>query len=110
MPAILRPEDYAIWLGEQGGTGHEGVADLAQLRMLLRPWAGEMLRVTKVSSLVNKPQNESPSCVEPLVDDFKEESSQPHRGEGSKAKPSRHRPAKHSPADSTNRTLFGEDD
>lgn len=59
MPVILRPEDYTLWL--EGGPD---AADDAEV--LLRPFPSEQLRADPVSTRVNSPQNDDPSCIEPL--------------------------------------------
>ncbi|MBI3179136.1 MAG: SOS response-associated peptidase [Deltaproteobacteria bacterium] len=58
MPAIIAPEDYAVWLAPDTAP--------VRLRALLRPFASERLRAFAVSTLVNDPKHELPACVEPL--------------------------------------------
>ncbi len=62
MPAILSPQDYTRWLGEQPAT------DL-QLQQLLQPYAIEPLVLTPVATYVNRPGNEGPDCVKPRPHD-----------------------------------------
>lgn len=59
MPVILRPEDYDLWLD----TDFE---NRAKLEEMLRPYLGDDLEAYPVSTLVNKPQNDMPHCVEPM--------------------------------------------
>lgn len=48
MPAIIAPEDYATWLGEQP-------APLGELRALLRPFPAEHMTAAAVGSAPGKP-------------------------------------------------------
>ncbi|MBI1294093.1 hypothetical protein GC175_03930 [bacterium] len=59
MPVILDPADFDEWLSPkiQGGD---------KLRHLLRPFPKERMKAYPVSTLVNNPRNEDPSCVAPL--------------------------------------------
>lgn len=59
MPVILEPADYALWLGDQAG-------ETAQREALLRPFDGEKLAVTAVSTTVNQVRNEGPDLITPL--------------------------------------------
>jgi putative SOS response-associated peptidase YedK len=66
MPVILPPEDYAAWLAP----------DYYQppvLQAMLRPYDAEAMDRYPVSTLVNKPQNDLPGCIDPLEEDA------PHR-------------------------------
>ncbi|WP_017301827.1 SOS response-associated peptidase [Nodosilinea nodulosa] len=59
MPVILPAADYAAWLDP----------DFAQpqaLQAMLRPYEAEAMERYPVSTVVNKPQNDSPDCIEPL--------------------------------------------
>lgn len=59
MPVILTPEDYAAWLDP----------DYYQpqvLQEMLRPYDDGAMDRYPVSTVVNKPQNDSPECIEPL--------------------------------------------
>ncbi len=60
MPAILQPEQYRAWLDPavQGG---------AAAQALLGPYSGGGLTVFPVSTHVNKPLNDDPACVAPLL-------------------------------------------
>ncbi|MBW4481933.1 MAG: SOS response-associated peptidase [Tildeniella torsiva UHER 1998/13D] len=60
MPVILAPEDYGAWLDP----------DYYQpqvLQEMLRPYDDGAMDRYPVSTLVNKPQNDSPDCIEPLA-------------------------------------------
>jgi putative SOS response-associated peptidase YedK len=59
MPAILRREDYALWLDP-------GEVDPARVQALLAPWAGPGLEVQEVSRRVNRPTFDDPACIEPV--------------------------------------------
>jgi putative SOS response-associated peptidase YedK len=54
MPAILRPEDYERWLGDEPDP-HDA----------LKPFPSDLLRMWPISTRVNKPENDDPSIVEP---------------------------------------------
>jgi putative SOS response-associated peptidase YedK len=55
MPAILPPDAYARWLGEE----HDP-------RDLMRPFPADLMRMWPISTRVNKPENDDPSIVEPI--------------------------------------------
>lgn len=58
MPVILAPCDHGTWLDAQWPT-----EDLARL---LRPYPGDAMRATPVSTRVNSPRNDDAACVEPI--------------------------------------------
>lgn len=60
MPAILKPEDYDLWLDRN--------ADLQAVEKLLRPYPDGELEATPVSRMVNSPKNDLPDCIKPLDD------------------------------------------
>lgn len=59
MPVILQPEDYDTWLDTS-------LDDRTPLEGWLRPCPEDRLISYPVSTLVNKPENDVPECVEPL--------------------------------------------
>ncbi len=59
MPVILPPEDYADWLDPRNYQ-----AEL--LQAMLRPYEAASMEHHPVSTVVNKPQNDTPECIEPL--------------------------------------------
>jgi putative SOS response-associated peptidase YedK len=59
MPVILPPETWSIWLGEEP-------AESDQLKMLLVPYAGEML-AWPVSQRVGNVKNSDATLIEPVV-------------------------------------------
>lgn len=59
MPAILAPEQFAIWLDP-------AVGDAAQLLPLLRPAPDHLLEGFPVGLAVNNPAHDRPDCVAPL--------------------------------------------
>lgn len=59
MPAMLRPEDEALWLDPTA-------TDAPELLHLLRPYATEPMRAHPVSYLVNSPGSDVPACIESL--------------------------------------------
>jgi putative SOS response-associated peptidase YedK len=58
MPVILRSEDYTNWIDP-------AFRDTMHLKSLLVPWEGHPLQLTPVSSHVNNPRHDDPSCVIP---------------------------------------------
>lgn len=61
MPVILAPEDYNQWLDPQ-------LESPEVLEPLLRPYPAASMTSYPVSTLVNKPQHNSPDCVVPIND------------------------------------------
>ncbi len=59
MPVILSPEDYEPWL-DPGNQQAQG------LQVLLQPYEAAAMDCYPVSTVVNKPQNDTPECIEPL--------------------------------------------
>lgn len=59
MPVILPENAYANWL-------QPGESEAEQLKPLLIPFASDKLTAFPVSTLVNNPANESPSCILPV--------------------------------------------
>ena len=64
MPVILPPEAHAPWL--EAETARE------DLLALMRPYPGEAMEAYPVSTLVNKPANDEPACIEALEPQAKE--------------------------------------
>ena len=58
MPVILQPEDHETWLNPASREEHQG---------LLRPCAAELMQAWPVSTLVNRPVNDTPETIEPLL-------------------------------------------
>ena len=58
MPAILRPEDYEVWLSP-------GEMPPEELQPLLRPYPAEEMRGYPVSPRVNNPKVDDPACIAP---------------------------------------------
>jgi putative SOS response-associated peptidase YedK len=59
MPVILPPEAWSVWLGEES-------VERDQLKMLLVPYAGEMI-AWPVSQRVGNVKNNDASLIEPVV-------------------------------------------
>jgi putative SOS response-associated peptidase YedK len=59
MPAILKPEAWPAWLGEEP-------ADLLQLKSLLAPYPAGEMTPWPVSTCVGNVRNNDPSLVEPI--------------------------------------------
>jgi putative SOS response-associated peptidase YedK len=57
MPAILRPEQYDRWLGDE-----------ADPRDLLHSYPTELMRTWPISTRVNKPENDDPSLLDSIVE------------------------------------------
>jgi putative SOS response-associated peptidase YedK len=60
MPVILAPSDYARWL-------YPEVKKPELLRLLLRPFAADLMTAYPVSPVVNNPRNDSAKCIEPAA-------------------------------------------
>jgi putative SOS response-associated peptidase YedK len=60
MPVILLPGDYELWLDPE-------VQQPDLLKPLLGPYLAGEMEAYPVSRWVNKPQNDDPRCIEPLV-------------------------------------------
>ena len=60
MPVILLPGDYELWLDPE-------VQQPDLLKPLLGPYPPGEMEAYPVSKWVNKPQNDDPRCIEPLV-------------------------------------------
>ena len=58
MPVMLRPGDYGLWL--------DPAAKPADLKDLLAPYPSDEMEAYPVSTLVNRPGNDSPECIRPL--------------------------------------------
>ena len=59
MPVILPPEAWDDWLDPEN-------RDVDRLLPLLLPYPAERMRAHPVSTHVNRPVNDDPSCIEPL--------------------------------------------
>jgi putative SOS response-associated peptidase YedK len=55
MPLILAPDGYARWLGDEPDPTD-----------LMRPFPAEPMRLWRISTRVNKPENDDASIVEPV--------------------------------------------
>ncbi len=60
MPAVLKPEAWPLWLGEQP-------ADAPQLKALLAPYPSEDMICWPVSERVGNVKNNDPSLIEPIA-------------------------------------------
>ncbi|MUL34810.1 SOS response-associated peptidase [Gloeocapsopsis dulcis] len=58
MPVILNSQDYALWL--------EPTTQPTELQHLLHPYPSQAMNSYPVSTLVNKPTNNSPECINSL--------------------------------------------
>ncbi|MFC4599850.1 SOS response-associated peptidase [Cohnella hongkongensis] len=56
MPAILKPEDEALWLDR-------GNSDIQALMAMLRPYPAERMRAYPVSSAVGNVKNDTEACI-----------------------------------------------
>lgn len=59
MPAIIRPEDYALWLDPDFG-------DVGRLQSMLGPYPERLMEAHPVSKRVNSPANDDPDLLEAL--------------------------------------------
>jgi putative SOS response-associated peptidase YedK len=55
VPAVLRPEQYDRWLGDDPDP-----------RDLLQSYPAELMRMWAISMRVNKPENDDPSILDPI--------------------------------------------
>lgn len=60
MPAILNPDDYALWLNAAPQTPENLIS-------LLKPFPADKMSAHPVSTLVNKPGNDRPECIAPAL-------------------------------------------
>ena len=58
MPVVLAPEHHDLWL--------DAATDRERLLALLVPAPASRLETFAVSTVVNRPENEGPECVEPV--------------------------------------------
>lgn len=56
MPAILRPEDYDLWLDP-------GVTNPASVTDCFEPFNARLMKKYPVSTRVNRPENDDPECA-----------------------------------------------
>ena len=56
MPLILAPDDYGRWLSDEPDP-----------RDLMRSFPADPMRMWPISTLVNQPENDDPSIVEPVA-------------------------------------------
>lgn len=59
MPVILHPDEFSLWLDRE-------VHEADRLAPLFAPYPADRLEVYPVSSLVNSPANDAPSCIDPV--------------------------------------------
>jgi putative SOS response-associated peptidase YedK len=60
MPAVLKPDTWPLWLGEQP-------AELGQIKALLAPYPSEDMIAWPVSQRVGNVKNNDPSLIEPIA-------------------------------------------
>jgi putative SOS response-associated peptidase YedK len=58
-PAVLKPEMWPAWLGEQPAT-------VPELKAILAPYSSEDIVCWPVSARVGKVKNNDPSSIEPI--------------------------------------------
>jgi putative SOS response-associated peptidase YedK len=66
MPAIIPPEQRAMWLDRD-------IQDSDVLLPLLQPYAAEEMEMYEVSRAVNSPKRDDPDCIKPVTS-FKQDS------------------------------------
>jgi putative SOS response-associated peptidase YedK len=59
MPALLSPDEWALWLGERSATA-------AELKALLKPYPSERMAIWPVSRRVGNVRNDGPDLFEPV--------------------------------------------
>ena len=60
MPAVLKPEAWSLWLGEEP-------AEPAELKALLAPFPSEEMTCWPVSSRVGNVRNNDANLIEPIA-------------------------------------------
>jgi putative SOS response-associated peptidase YedK len=60
MPAVLKPEAWSLWLGEEP-------AEQADLRAMLKPFPSEEMTCWPVSSRVGNVRNNDATLIEPIA-------------------------------------------
>jgi putative SOS response-associated peptidase YedK len=60
MPVILRPEKFALWLGEEP-------ADPPTLMAAWEPYPADQMRAYSISTRVNSPRNDDAEIMKELV-------------------------------------------
>ncbi|MCG8348455.1 MAG: SOS response-associated peptidase [Chloroflexales bacterium] len=60
MPVIIDPANYGLWLDSS-------LHDPDPLQDLFQPYPAAAMRAYPVSTVVNKPANETPQCIAPLA-------------------------------------------
>lgn len=61
MPVILRPDDYDVWLDT-------AIQRPERLVHLFAPFPGEAMETYPVTTYVNSPSNDDPSCIAPMTE------------------------------------------
>ena len=57
MPLVLAPGDYVRWLSDESDARD----------LLRRPFPAEPMRMWPISTRVNKPENDRPSLLDPVM-------------------------------------------
>ena|SRR5437868_2709966 len=60
MPAVLKPETWPVWLGEELG-------DASSLKAMLVPFPSDEMTCWPVSTRVGNVKNNDPSLIEPIA-------------------------------------------
>lgn len=60
MPAILRPDDEAVWLDVSARS-------VPQILAMLKPYPAEEMEAYPVGRRVNSPAVDEPGCIEPIM-------------------------------------------
>jgi putative SOS response-associated peptidase YedK len=60
MPVVLKPETWAVWLGEEA-------ADPSELKSVLTPFPSEQMTCWPVSARVGNVRNNDPGLIEPIA-------------------------------------------
>lgn len=61
MPAIIRPQDYELWLDPN-------LADVERLQAMVGPYPERLMEAYPVSRKVNRPATDGPDLIEPLAE------------------------------------------
>ena len=60
MPAIIRPQDYELWLDPD-------LADVERLQAMVGPYPERLMEAYAVSPRVNRAADDDPGLIEPLA-------------------------------------------
>jgi putative SOS response-associated peptidase YedK len=63
MPVILKPRDYGLWLTRETFGAKDGLRDIRELQVLLRPFDSDAMEMTPANQLVGNVRNNGPEML-----------------------------------------------